>query len=208
MKKLLVIAVLVCLPVVLMAQTHQKFVQSGKFASVSESITSNGSSLGSFSLSATLNSDSGGTTATIDYSSVSFTDTTFSTLSIVSITGNIPPADLTGTATKTITLNFNTSDLDPNNSFSTQCTLSFITFQETCGAVTPGTISLTFAENDAQETETVLGQDIIMGNITKRIHQRSDAGTATVSGTVFGMSVQSGSGNVGQNHSSTVEVIH
>lgn len=203
MKKLLVFAVLVCLPVVLMAQTHQKFVQSGKFASLSEPI----GNTGNFSLSATLNTDSGGTTATLDYSSVNFTPD-FSSLTIVSITGNIPPTDLTGTATKTITLTFNTSDLDPNNSFSSQCVISFITFQETCGAITPGTISLQFAENDAQETETVLGQDIIMGNITKRIHQRSDTGTATASGTVFGVTVQGGSANVGQNHSSTVEVIH
>ena len=203
MKKILVIAVLVCLPVVLMAQTHQKFTQSGKFASISEPI----GSTGNFSLSATLNTDSGGTTATIDFSEINFTPD-FSSLTIVTITGNMPPTDLTGTATKTITLNFSTADLNPSTSFTSNCVISFITFQETCSPLPAGTISLTFNETDAFETDTSLSQDIIMGNITKRIHSKQDTATASASGTVLGITVSGGAASVGQNHRSTVEVIH
>jgi hypothetical protein len=203
MKRLLVITVMVCLPVAMVAQVaHLKFTQNGEFVSISEPTGPSSN----FTLNASRNTTNSGTTANISYEAISFASD-FSSLTIVQIIGSIPAADITGTSINNLALNFSTSDLAAG-SVDLSCTISFVTFIETCGAAPTGTISLTFAETDANSTRVlVLGEEDTIGNLTTRIHQRSDNSSAKATGTIFGTAVVGGGATVGVNHSSTLEAI-
>lgn len=208
MKRLLVVTLLVLtmfVPVALSAQTTVfKFNQDGAFASVSQAPDPNSN----FTLTVSLNSSTGAaTTATLSY--VSFTVAPdFSTETFTQIIGNIPASDFTGQNTQNLSLNFNTSDLDPTTSLSQTCTVDLNLLTVTCGAAPTGTIQLNFRENGAQRTRVLaLGEEITVGNFTTRIHQRSDNDTANVSGTIFGTAVSGGGATVGVNHNSSTEFI-
>jgi len=197
---------MVMAPVVLNAQTTVlKFSQDGEFASVSQSTDPNSS----FSVTVSRNSSTGTTaTASLSYASFSF-DPSTSTQTVTQIVGAIPAADFTGQSTQSLTLNFNTSDLDPTNSFSQTCTLDLTDLtNSTCGPVTAGSISLTFTQNGVSRARVfALGEEITIGNFTTRIHQRSDNSSANVSGSIFGASVSGSGATVGVNHNSSLELI-
>jgi len=203
MKRLLVITVMVCLPVAMVAQVaHLKFKQDAEFVSISEPTGPNSN----FTLNASRNTTNSGTAANISYEAISFASD-FSSLTIVQIIGAIPAADITGTSINNLGLSFSTSDLAAG-SIDLSCTISFVTFIETCSAAPTGTISLTFTETDANSTRVlVLGEEVTIGNLTTRIHQRSDNSSAKAQGTVFGTAVVGGGAMVGVNHSSTLEAI-
>jgi hypothetical protein len=191
-------------PLALSAQTTMfKFNQDGEFASLSQSVDP----LNSFSLSVSRNfTTTAGSSASLTYTDFTFASD-FSSVTVTQIVGAIPATDFTGQNTQNLALSFNTTDLDPTTSFSQTCTVDLFSFTLTCGAITPGTIQLSFTENGAQRTRILaLGEEITVGGFTTRIHQRSDNSTASVTGTVFGVTA-SGAATVGINHSSSLEFI-
>lgn len=191
-------------PLALTAQTTMfKFNQDGEFASLNQQTDPNNS----FTLSVSRNfTTTAGTSASLNFNAFSFS-ADFTSLTITQIVGAIPASDFTGQNTQSLTLSFNTADLDPTTSFSQTCVLDLATFTLNCGAITPGTIQLAFAQNGAQRTRILaLGEEITTGNFTTRIHQRSDNSSANVTGTVFGVTA-AGAATVGVNHSSSLEFI-
>jgi hypothetical protein len=200
MKRLAMVLVMVLLPVPIVAQVaNLKLIQNGEFASLSEAPT--GSSF--FSLSVSRNTTNNATTANINYQSFSFSSD-FSSFTFVQIIGPFAAADFTGQNIQSLTLTFSTADLDPS-AINLSCTLDLNTFTETCSPAPAGTISVTWRQNGASSTQVVLGQTQTVGNLTTRLHQRSDNSTATATGTVFGTTVVGGNATVGINHSSTLE---
>ena len=204
MKRLLVVVVMIIVPLVLPAQTTQfKTNQNGEFASLSETVDINNS----FSLQVSRNTTNTGTTASLSYISFSLASDGLS-FTFTQIAGAIPAADFTGQNTQSLTVNFNTDDLDAS-AVNQSCTIDLTTFDITCGPAPSGTINLQFAENGMQRTRILaLGEEIIVGPMTTRIHQRSDNATANASGTIFGISVSTPTAQVGINHNSTIEILH
>jgi hypothetical protein len=200
------LVLMVMAPVVLNAQTTLfKFNQDGEFASVSQSPDANSN----FSLSVSRNSSTGATaTASLSYVSFSF-DSVNNLLTVTQIVGGIPATDFTGQNVQSLTLNFNTSDLDSTNSFSQTCVLDLTNLANTtCGAAAAGSISLTFTQNGATRTRVLaLGEEVTVGSFTTRIHQRSDNASANVSGSIFGTGVSGGGATVGVNHNSSLEFV-
>jgi hypothetical protein len=180
-----------------------KFNQDGEFASLSQSTDVNNS----FTLTVSRNfTTTAGSSASLSYTAFSFSPD-FTSLTITQIVGAIPSSDFTGQNTQNLALSFNTSDLDPSTSFSQTCTVDLFSFTLTCGAISPGTIQLSFTENGAQRIRILaLGQETTTGNFTTRVHQRSDNSSASVTGTVFGVTA-AGAATVGINHSSSLEFI-
>ena len=192
-------------PLAMTAQTSLfKFNQDGEFASISQSIDQHSS----FSLSVSRNFTTGaGTTASLAYTALTFAPD-FSTLTVTQIIGSIPGSAFTGQNTQNLMLSFDTSQLDPNNSFNQSCTINLNnTAGSACGPGPTGTIQLTFTENGMQRTRVLaLGEEITVGNFTERIHQRSDNSSANVSGTIFGATVTGGA-TVGINHNTSLEFV-
>jgi hypothetical protein len=200
MKRLLMLSMTVLFPVAMMAQVaNVKLNQNGEFASLSEAT----SPLSSFNLTVSRNTTNTVTTANINYTSFSLASD-FSSFTIVEVIGPFTATDFTGQNIQNLTLTFSTADLDPS-AINLSCTLSLITFTETCTSAPAGTISVTWKQNGAQSTQVVMGETQTVGNLTTRTHQRSDNSTATATGTVFGTAVVGGSATVGINHSSTLE---
>lgn len=203
MRRLFAVTALLLLPAAMVAQVaHLKFKQDGSFVSLSEPT----GPASSFNLTVSQSTDNSGTTANINYAAISFPPD-FSSLTITEIIGSIPAADLTGTSIQNLGVSFSTADLAAG-SVNLTCTIVFSPFSETCSTPPAGTISLTFKETDASSTRVlVLGQETTIGNLTTRLHQRSDNSSAQAQGTVFGTTVVGGSAQVGINHSSTLEAI-
>ena len=179
MKPLLVVVLMMFSSSALMAQTtHLKFTQDNEFASISESTSPSSG----FSLNVARGTVNGVTAATINYESTSVA-ADFSSITFVVIVGAIPAADFTGTGTQNLAFNFNTADLDPTNSLSETCTLTLNPFSFNCVAGPTGTISLTFRQTSVQSTEILLSEKQTIGDVTTRLHQRSDNSTATATGT-------------------------
>lgn len=204
MKRLLVVTIL--LSTALTAQvTHVKFIQDGAFASISEPTGPDSA----FSLNVSLNDTNSVTTANISFTSSSISTDPVTGDTIVAFTnviGAIPAADFSAQNTQNMTLNFSTADLDPNNSISQSCTLDLSTFNFTCGPAPAGTINLSFSEDGGTRTQVLaLEQVVTLGNVTTRTHQKSDNGSATAQGNVFGTAVVGGSATVGINRSSSIE---
>src|SRR6478752_1928236 len=193
-------------PLACMAQTTLfKFNQDGEFASISQSIDQHSS----FSLSVSRNFTTGvGTTASLSYTSLTFAPD-FSSLTVTQIIGVIPGSAFTGQNIQNLTLSFDTSQLDPNNSFSQTCTIDLSnTAGSACVSAPAGTIQLTFTQNGAQRTRVLaVGEEVTIGNFTERIHQRSDNSSANVSGTIFGATVSGGGATVGINHNTSLEFV-
>lgn len=202
MKKLLVIATVVLLPLALAAQTkHVKLTNDGAFASLSTS-----DSLSNLQLQVSRGFSSGSTTTNLLFVSSSFSpDLTIAT--VIEIVGPIPNSSFSGDNTKNLVLNLDPSTLDPTVTTIESCTLDFTQVDPTfvCGPLPPGTIQLSFQENDIQENSLVQTQTSILGPITIISHQRSDNGSATVQGTIFGTSISSSNGSSGVNHLSSIE---
>lgn len=205
MKKLLVL-VLVILPLSLAAQTTRVFVkQSAEFASISQSSPDGLSSL-SLSVSRIANSGSPATAQLLltqlsvapDFSSETFTE----------VSGTIPASSFTGANVANLALNVDTSTLDPTTSFAVTCTVDLIALTEVCGPPANGVISLTFAANGVQNTRIVdLNEVFTNGPVTTNVRQKSDNGTANVTGTIFGTAISSSQATVGVNHESSLEII-
>ena len=208
MKTLIVIALLtlvVLAPLALTAQTTMfKFNQDGEFASIGQSTDPNAN----FSLNVSRNFSTGaGTTASLSYLSFSFAPDN-STVTVTQIVGLIPSTTFTGQNTQNLALNFDTSQLDPSTSVSQICTIDLNLLTVACGPGPTGTIQLSFRENGAQRTRVLaLGEEITVGSFTTRVHQRSDNGTANVTGTIFGTAVSGSNATVGINHNSSLEFI-
>jgi hypothetical protein len=205
MKTLLVVVLMMVLPLAMAAQTqHFKFNQDAEFASLTQSTGPNSS----FTLQVSRGANSiSGASASILYISIDVAPD-FSSESFVEIIGAIPSSSFTGQNTQHLTLDIDTSQLDPSNSFAIACDVDLITFDQVCGAPASGTIHLDFQQNGQQRTRVLaLGEEIINGPVTTRIHQRSDNSSANAQGTVFGASVSSGNATVGINHNSSIEVV-
>ena len=203
MKQLLVIAAVVLLPLALTAQTqHFKFTNDGAFASVSDS-----TDLSNLNLQVSRGSTGGTTSTNLLLISFSFAPD-FSSATLTEIVGTIPNGAFTGDNTKNLSLNLDTSTLDPTTSFSESCTVDFTQVDPsfTCTALPPGTIQLSFQENDIQRNRVLaLEQFSTTGPVTIHTHQRSDTGTASVQGSILGTSISSSNGQAGTNHLSTLE---
>src|ERR1051326_1998868 len=203
MKKLLVIAAVVLLPLALAAQTkHVKLTNDGAFASLTTS-----DSLSTLQFQVSRGLSTGNTTSTnLFLFSSSFTpDLTVAT--VIEIVGPIPNSAFSGDNTKSLVFDLDTSTLDPTVTTIESCTLDFTQPDPAfvCGALPPGTIHLSFQENDFQETNLVQTQTSTLGSVTVISHQRADSGSATVQGTVFGTSISSANGTAGVNHLSSIE---
>ena len=203
MKKLLVVATVVLLPLVLVAQTkHVKLTNDGAFASVS---TSNPTS--NFQLEVSRAFSTGNNTSTNLFFISSSFNADLTVLTIVEIVGPIPNSAFTGDNTKSLAFDLDPSTLDPTVTTIESCTLDFTqpSLGFVCGALPAGTIHLSFQENDLQQSHLVQTQTSTVGPVTINSHQRSDSGSANVQGTIFGTSVSSSNGNVGVNHLSSIE---
>lgn len=201
MKKLLLAAV-VLLPLVLAAQTkHVKLTNDGAFASVS---TSDSASAFEFQVSRGI---SGANTITnVEFISVSFSPD-LTAITVMDIVGPIPNSTFSGDNTKSLVFDLDPSTLDPTVTVAESCTLDFTQPNPNfvCGPLPAGTIHLTFQENDVLENRIVQTQTTTFGPVTIISHQRSEGGSATVQGTVFGTSVSSSNGSSGVNHLSSIE---
>jgi hypothetical protein len=145
--------------------------------------------------------------ATINYSTFSIA-TDFSSVTFVQIFGAIPATSFTGTTTKDLILDLDTSTLDPTTSFSQSCTIDLSTFIETCGPAPTGLIHLEFKENGVQRTRVVDFNEIVTnGSTTTHIRQKSDNSTANMQGSIFGTAFSSSTATVGVNHEGSLEVI-
>lgn len=180
---------------------HMKFTQDGEFASVATSITG-----GSINVNVSRGSSSTSPTSTLLNFTMFQISSDSSTQTVTQIFGEIPNTAFTGTTTKSLVLDLDTSTLDPATSSSTTCTIDIISFTVTCGPATVGTIHLEFQENGVVATR-ILNQveEDITGPVTTLIHRTSDNGTANVVGSLFGIPVSSAAANVGVNFSSSVE---
>jgi hypothetical protein len=204
MKRLILTALLVSFPAVLAlhAQTL-KFKQEGEFANLFASPDQFTTVNLSVSRSSSTNT---APTATLNFASV-VVASDFSSETFVEITGAIPFNDFTGETTKHLVLDFDTSQLDPSNSFNVTCTIDLATFNQTCNPGPMGTIHLEFAENGLQRTQLLnLDEVVTSGPTTTRIHQRSDNSSANVQGSIFGVPFTSANATVGVNFESTLEV--
>lgn len=197
------ITAIALLPLTLAAQTaHFKFTNDGAFASVSES-----TDLSSLNLQVSRGSTSGVTTTNLLLLSFSFA-ADFSSATLVEIVGTIPNSAFSGDNTKNLTLDLDTSTLDPSVTFSESCSLDFTQVDPTftCTALPAGTIHLAFQENDIQRNRVLAFEQFsTSGPVTIHSHQRSDSGTASVQGTILGTSVSSSNAQAGINHLSTLE---
>ncbi len=205
MKRLFVFTLLLCLPLGLMAQTqHIRFRHSGEFASFSATPDQ----FSSFSLTVSRSANNNSTpTATLQYTAVTVA-ADFNSETFTQIVGAIPATAFTGTSTRDLVLNLDTSTLDPSTSISQSCTIDFSTFLETCGPAPTGLIQLEFQENGVQRTKVLaLNEEIFNGSTTTHIHQTSDNSTANVSGTILGLPVSGTNAQVGVNKDSSLEVI-
>jgi hypothetical protein len=196
--------VMLLLPLGMMGQTtHIKFTQDAEFASLSQNInpTSN------FTLQVSRNTATGTTTsASINYLEFDFA-ADFSSFTFVQIVGQIPSTVFTGQTTADLTLNFNTSQLDPTTSISQSCTFVFATATETCGPAPTGLLNVEWKGNSVVSSEVATIREDTMGGFTTKVHQHSDNSTANATGTVFGNTVNPAAAQVGVNHSSTLELI-
>ena len=183
---------------------HMKFTQEGEFASISTSL--------GFDSSINLNVSRGSSSTSPAATFINFVYFQFSSdhsiETITQIFGEIPNSAFTGTSTKSLVLDLDTSTLDPATTSSTTCTLDVINFTITCDSGNLGTIHLAFSENGIQATR-ILNQEEedIAGPVTTLIHRRSDNGTADMQGSIFGVPVSSSAATVGVNFSSSVEII-
>jgi len=203
MKKLLLIAVVVLLPIALMAQTkHVKLTNDGAFASIS---TSNSTS--NFELEVSRAFSTGNNTSTNLFFISSSFNADLTAFTLIEIVGPIPNGAFTGDNTKNLALDLDPSTLDPTVTTIESCTLDFTqpSLGFVCGPLPAGTIHLSFQENDLQQSHLVQTQISTVGPVTINSHQRSDSGSANVQGTIFGTSVSSSNGNVGVNHLSSIE---
>jgi len=204
MKKLPAL-LLVILPLSLGAQTTRVFVkQTAEFASFSQSPDA----FNSLSLSVSRIANSGTpATAQILFTQLSIAQD-FSTETFTEVSGTIPPASFSGASTASLVLNVDTSTLDPTTSFAITCNVDLIALTEVCGPPANGVIQLTFAANNVQNTRIVDFNEIITnGPVTTHVRQKSDNGTANVTGTIFGTAVSSSQATVGVNHDSSLEII-
>ena len=204
MKYLLALTMMLFLAGTAMAQTqHLKFTQSGQFANATGSTDPNST----FQLSVSATSGTSGSSTSLNFQSINVAaDGTSETFTL--IIGLIPDSSFTGQNTGNLSLNLDTSLLDPTTSFSISCTLDLITFAQTCTSALTGTIQLQFQENDVQRSQILaLEQVNTVGPVTTRIHQKADTGSASVQGTIFGSAVSSASATIGTNHTSTLEMI-
>jgi len=203
MKKLLVIATVVLLPLALAAQTkHVKLTNDGAFASLNTSDSSS-----NFQLQVSRGLSTGNTTSTnLEFVSISFSPD-FTSITVLEIVGPIPNAAFSGDNTKSLVLSLDPSTLDTTVTTAESCTLDFTQVNPNfvCGPLPAGTIQLNFQENDIQETSLVQTQTSVMGPVTIISHQRADSGTASVQGTVFGTAISSANGSSGVNHLSSIE---
>ena len=204
MEKLLVAAVMVFVPLALMAQnTHFKFNQEGAFGSIS----ANPDPLTSFSLQVSRGTNNGVTATSLTYFQDTFS-ADFNTLTIKEIFGTIPNSAFTGDNVQGLSLGLDTSTLDPTTSFSELCTLDLSTFTFTCGPLPTGIISLTFKQNGANSTQILTcATEQVTGPVTIRTHQRGSTNSANVNGSILGVAVSSSTGTVGVNTQSQIEVI-
>lgn len=205
MKRIFALAVLF-LPVMMAAQDnmHQRFVQEGEFATFSQ-FTAPFTSI-SLKVSRTRSTGTPAS-ASLQYSVVS-EPADLSSLTITNVFGPIPATAFTGQNTQNLSLNIDTTTLDPTVFFSETCVIVFATGIETCGAGPAGLIQLNFQENDFQSSQVNLHEVDTNGPVTTRIFQRSDNSTANLQGTVFGTDVSGSTSSVGVNHDSTLEIIH
>lgn len=182
---------------------HMKFTQEGEFASISTSL--------GFDASINLNVSRGSSSTSSTATFINFIFFQFSSdhsvETVTQIFGEVPNSAFTGTSTKSLVLDLDTSTLDPATSSSTTCTIDIITFDITCNSGNLGTIHLAFSENGIQATR-ILNQEEedIAGPVTTLIHRRSDNGTADMQGSVFGVPISSSAASVGVNFSSSVEI--
>ena len=203
MKKLFVIAAVVLLPLALAAQTkHVKLTNDGAFASISTS-----DSLTNLQFQVSRGLATGNTTSTNLFFFSSAFSADLTTVTVVEIVGLVPNSSFSGDNTKSLVFDLDPSTLDPTVITIESCTLDFTQPSPSfvCGALPPGTIHLSFQENDILETNLVQTQTTTLGPVTVISHQRADAGSATVQGTVFGTSISSSNGNSGVNHLSSIE---
>jgi hypothetical protein len=183
---------------------HMKFTQEGEFASISASFAFGGS----LNLNVSRGSSSTSPAATFLNFIIFELSNDNNTQTFTQIFGEIPNSAFTGTNTRSLVLDLDTSTLDPATSSSTTCTIDVNTLSVICGPATLGTIHLAFSENGIQATR-ILNQEEedIAGPVTTLIHRKSDNGTADMQGSVFGVPVSSSAASVGVNFSSSVEII-
>lgn len=182
---------------------HMKFTQEGEFASISSSLDPDTT----INLNVSRGSSSTSPAATfMNFIFFQFSSD-HSVETVTQIFGEIPNSAFTGTSTKSLVLDLDTSTLDPATSSSTTCTIDIITFDIICGPATLGTIHLAFHENGVVVTR-ILNQEEedIAGPVTTLIHRKSDNGTADMQGSVFGLPLSSTAATVGVNFSSSVEI--
>lgn len=131
----------------------------------------------------------------------------FSSLTLTEVFGPIPDTAFTGDNTQNLALNLDLSTLDPTVTFIETCTISLNDFTTVCSTTPPtGVIQLNFTGNGFQRNQVLTSETVsTFGPTTVRVHQKADTTSANVSGSALGVTFSGGSGNIGVNHSSTLE---
>lgn len=196
--KLCVFVVSLLAAVSMMAQSPAAQVQtihsSGAFANLSA--FANGSDL---FLNVNRSDNNGQRTTFLNFDIFSFSNNSFSdTFGF----GQIPNDSLVGDSTKRVSLNVDTRQL---SSFQTvTCTFDFTTFTESCQPGPFGVIQLDFQQDGAFSTRTISDNDTKFFQFEFRNQQNSDSASASANGSVVGIPITNGFGNIGTNRDTTI----
>lgn len=182
---------------------NMKFTQEGAFASVS----ANTNPQSNFSVNVSRGSSSTSPSSTfLNFDFITVADDNV-TETVTIIFGEIPNSAFTGDKTRDLTLDLDTSTLDPSVTSSETCTIDLNVLSITCNPVTLGVIHLEFHENGAEATKILNHvEEDILGPVTTLIHSSSDSGSANMQGSIFGVPVSSSLATVGVNYSSSIEI--
>lgn len=116
--------------------------------------------------------------------------------------GQIPNQDLTGDNTKHLSLSVDTSQL---SSFqTTMCTLNFVTSTQTCQPGPVGLIQLEFQQDSAFVVDNISNTRATFFQFTEHDQRNSQAASAFANGSILGLPVSNGHGEVDINRDTTV----
>jgi hypothetical protein len=134
----------------------------------------------------------------------SFSSLPDGTFSETFASGSLPGDAFQGDSASHLTLNIDTSQVASFTA--TTCTFTFFPqFIETCVPGALGVIQLEWAQSHNSTTHSVVSQTQVFNQARIETHQESDTASASVTGSILGVSVNAG-GTTGVNHASTLEL--
>lgn len=118
--------------------------------------------------------------------------------------GTIPNDSIKGNDPAHVVLDVDTSQLTTIST--TFCTFTFPDFTQTCGQGALGVIHLEWRQNQTFTLHTVGEQQQVFVQGRLNFHEVSDSASAAITGSFLGLDITNGVGQIGFNHSSSVDL--